>query len=200
MRNVSGSQAVKNEAVEDQDCPPMYEPGWSAFVADTKREWENPAPGRIKRFARYFYDRFVRLHGSPEEIAWGVACGFFVAMTPTMGFQMAIAVPLAALFRISKIAAAAGVWLTNPATAPFLYWINYKVGAKVLGYPVNTRFLAAPSWETFWSSGTHAVLSLTVGGAITGLLVGVIGYFVTLAMVRAARKKIHFRHARKKEL
>jgi uncharacterized protein (DUF2062 family) len=199
MKNALKSQPVESQAVEDQNCSATHEPGWSAFVADTKREWENPAPGRIKRFARYFYDRFVRFHGSPEEIAWGVACGFFVAMTPTMGFQMAIAVPIAAFFRISKIAAAAGVWLTNPVTAPFLYWLNYKVGAKILGYPVNGHFLADPSWKTFWSSGTHAVLSLTVGGAITGLIAGAIGYVVTLAMVRAARKKIHFRHARKKE-
>jgi uncharacterized protein (DUF2062 family) len=199
MKNALKSRPVEGQAAEDQDCPPMHEPGWYAFVADTKREWKNPAPGRIKRFARYVYDRFVRLHGSPEQIAWGVACGFFVAMTPTMGFQMAIAIPLAAFFRISKLAAAISVWLTNPATAPFLYWLNYKVGAKVLGYSVNARFLAAPSWETFWSSGTHAVLSLTVGGAITGLIVGTIGYFVTLVMVRAARKKVHLRLARKKE-
>ncbi len=199
MKNALKSRPVESEAAVDQDCPPMHDRGWSAFVADTKREWENPAPGRIKRFARYFYERFVRLHGSPEEVAWGVACGFFVAMTPTLGFQMAIAIPLAAFFRISKIAAAAGVWLTNPVTAPFLYWLNFKVGAKILGYPVNERFLADPSWETFWNSGTHAILSLTLGGAITGLIVGAIGYVVTLVMVRAARKKVHFRHARKTE-
>jgi uncharacterized protein (DUF2062 family) len=146
-------------------------------------------PGRVREFSRYFYNRFVRLHGNPEKIAWGAAVGFFVAMTPTMGIQTYLAVPIAALFRISKVAAAATVWVTNPVTAPFLYGLNYMIGGKLLGYPLKAPFLSDPGWETFWHSGPHVVLSLTVGGIITGIISGVVGYFVVLAMVRTARGK-----------
>jgi uncharacterized protein (DUF2062 family) len=106
-----------------------------------------------------------------------------------MGFQMCISVPIAAFFKISKLASAAAVWLTNPATAPLIYWINYKMGAKLLGYPLKAGFLADPSWNTFWHSGTHVFVSLTLGGIITGIIVGLVGYFVTLAMVKATREK-----------
>ena len=158
---------------DDRDCP----------------EWPNPRRDSVKKFARYFYDRFIRLHGSPEEVAWGAAIGFFVAMTPTMGIQTYLAVPIAAVFRISKVAAAATVWVTNPVTAPFLYGLNYMLGAKLLGYPLKTPFFSSPSWETFWNSGRHVVLSLTLGGVITGIMAGLVGYLVVLVMVRTAREK-----------
>ncbi|MBW2174974.1 MAG: DUF2062 domain-containing protein [Deltaproteobacteria bacterium] len=116
-------------------------------------EWPNPRRDSVKKFARYFYDRFIRLHGSPEEVAWGAAIGFFVAMTPTMGIQTYLAVPIAAVFRISKVAAALTVWLTNPVTAPIIYGFNYMAGAKLLGYPLNAPFFSNPSWQTLWYSG-----------------------------------------------
>ncbi|MES0363894.1 MAG: DUF2062 domain-containing protein, partial [Desulfobacteria bacterium] len=153
----------------------------------------------VKKFARYFYDRFIRLHGSPEEVAWGAAIGFFVAMTPTMGIQTYLAVPIAAFFRISKVSAALTVWLTNPVTAPIIYGFNYMAGAKLLGYPLNAPFFANPSWQTLWYSGKNVFLALMVGGTLTGMLVGTAGYFLTLAMVRAGREKArHLKLLRKK--
>lgn len=159
----------------------------------------SPPRGSIRGFARYFYDRFIRLHGSPEQVAWGVAVGFFVAMTPTMGIQTLLAVPVAAFFRINKVAAAATVWLTNPFTAPFIYGFNYMVGAKLLGYPLNAVFFSNPSWETFWYSSKSVFASLMVGGILSGIVVGVAGYFLTLGMVRAAREEARRLRRRKKK-
>jgi uncharacterized protein (DUF2062 family) len=176
-------------SLQDQDFNREPEPDWSALLAEGRAEWSNRGPGRVKRFARWFYYRFVRFHGSPEQVAWGTALGLFVAMSPTMGFQMAIAIPIAAFFRISKLAAAVAVWLTNPATAFFIYLFNYKLGARLLGYPLKADFLSNPSWESFWRAGTHAVFSLTLGGIITGVIIALPGYFVALAMVRTAREK-----------
>ena len=153
--------------------------------------------GSIKRFLKYFYNRFIRLHGSAEEIAWGSAVGLFIAMSPTLGLQMCVAVTVAAFFKINKVAAAAAVWITNPATAPVIYWINYQLGAKLLGYPVHPLFFSNPSWDTFWNSGKHVFLSLLVGGAIAGVTLGTIGYIITVNTVRTAREKA--RHLRGKK-
>jgi uncharacterized protein (DUF2062 family) len=152
-------------------------------------EQERPYGNVIGRFLKYFYNRFIRLHGSAEEIAWGSAVGLFVAMTPTMGLQMGMAVAVAAFFKINKVAAAATVWVTNPATAPVIYWVNYQLGAHLLGYPVEAGFFSNPSWETFWNSGKHVFSSLLLGGGIAGVCLGTLGYFVTLNMINTARKK-----------
>jgi uncharacterized protein (DUF2062 family) len=191
--------AQKNQCLQEEEHVPGHEAEWSTLMEECRAEWNNPAPGRVKRFTRWFYNRFVRLHGSPKQIAWGTALGLFLAMSPTMGFQMAIAIPLAAFFKISKLTAAVAVWLTNPATAPFIYWFNFKLGAKILGYPLKAGFLANPSWESFWRGGTHVILSLTLGGIITGVIIAVPGYFIALAMVRTAREKARLLKERKKQ-
>ena len=49
--------------------------------------------------------RFVRLRGLPVEIAKGVALGIFIGMTPTFGFQMAIALFFAYLLKENRLAA-----------------------------------------------------------------------------------------------
>jgi uncharacterized protein (DUF2062 family) len=189
----------QNPSMSRQDFPKEPEPALAELWAEGRAEFLNPAPGRIKRVARWFYDRFVRLHGSPGQTAWGAALGLFVAMSPTMGFQMAIAISLAAFFKVSKVAAAAAVWLTNPVTAPIIYLLNYKLGAKLLGYPLKAEFVSNPSWETFWHAGTHAVVSLTLGGVITGIIIALPAYFVTLTIVTAAREKARRLIERKKQ-
>lgn len=152
----------------------------------------------IKKLLYSFYGRFIRLRGTPEQIAWGVALGFFVAMTPTMGVQTYIAIPLAALFSASKIAAAMSVWLTNPITAPFIYGFNYMVGAMILGYPLKAAIFSNPSRETFFNAGKQIFIALTVGGTLTGILVGVAGYFTVVGVIRAVREKAH--RLRKKKM
>jgi uncharacterized protein (DUF2062 family) len=84
---------------------------------------------------RKVYERILKIRGEPREIALGMGLGLFVAMSPTMGFQMVIAIFLATLFKWNKIAAALGVWLTNPLTAPFIYGLTYLVGSFVIGLP-----------------------------------------------------------------
>ena len=174
---------------------PVQEEG---YPTEPTPEAPNPSDSRIKSFARYFYDRFLRLHGSPEQIAWGAAVGLFVAMTPTMGIQTYLAVPLAALFKINKVAAAATVWLTNPVTAPFIYGFNYMAGAKLLGYPLKAPFFSNPSWETLWHSGKSVFFCLMVGGTLTGIIVGVAGYFLTVRVVGAAQEKARRLRRKKK--
>jgi uncharacterized protein (DUF2062 family) len=176
--SVPQREDLMEKPLQDQDHATQFQP-----------EWPNVPAGRLRRLARYLYHRFIRLHGSPEEIAWGAAVGFFVAMSPTMGFQTCLAVPVAAFFKINKVAAAATVWLTNPVTAPFIYGFNYMIGAKLLGYPLNAVFFSRPSWETFWHGSAEVLLCLVIGGTLSGLVVSLAGYFVTLWMVRTAREK-----------
>ena len=77
--------------------------------------------------------RFIRLRGTPEEVAKGFALGIFIGMTPTFGVQMPIAFFFAWLLRENKLAAIIGVWVTNPLTAPFIYASEYEIGRLLRG-------------------------------------------------------------------
>lgn len=135
------------------------------------------------------YDRVIRARETPEQLAWGVAVGFFVAMTPTMGFQTWVVLPLAALLGFSKLTSAAGVWITNPVTAPFVYGFNYLVGARMLDFPLKADVFSSLSMESAFASGTQVFLALAVGGTVTGVIAGCAGYFGTLRIVNRVRSR-----------
>lgn len=126
--------------------------------------------------------RFVRLRGLPEEIAKGVALGIFIGMTPTFGFQMAIALFFAYLLKENRLAAVLGVWITNPVTAPVIYAIEYEIGRILLGLP-RARLPAEFTWGAYATLGWDIMYPLWVGGILAGIILGALSYFLTLHMV-----------------
>lgn len=157
---------------------------------------------RILAAQKKAYERFVKIRGTPREIALGFALGLFVGMTPFMGFHMAIAVFFAALFKWNKIAAATGGWISNPLTAPFVYAGTYYVGNKVLNIqnacciPKELSLdvivqLIKNAPEIFWI--------LTVGGIVAGVPVAVLGYYLALSLILRYREGIREKILREKE-
>lgn len=143
----------------------------------------------IKRTAKYYYYRFVRLRTSPEEMARGLAIGVFVGFTPTFGIQSILSIFIAAIFRGNKFLAAGAAFVTNPITIPFIYGGTYLTGAAVLQNPVDSSFLAEPSLEGLWSAGGDIFAALWVGGIIVGLAVAVVVYFLVLSFGPKAQLK-----------
>jgi len=138
--------------------------------------------------------RFVRLKGPPREIALGFALGLYVGMSPTMGIQMAIAVGLASLFKWNMIAAATGVWISNPLTAPILYGSTYFVGKSLIGI-VNHPAQPLPNPETMTLWGLiertpHVLWAMVLGGLILGVPVAMVGYHMSYQAILQYRKRL----------
>ena len=156
----------------------------------------------ITRSLKKIYERFLRIRGRPREVALGFALGLFIGMTPSMGIQTAIAILLAALFKWNKFSAATGVWITNPLTAPFLYSINYLIGARLLeikrGYSLPTEIgisrmshMLHNAPEIFWA--------LILGGAILGLPLAVAGYYFSYSAITRYQERIKKTIAKQRE-
>ncbi|NJC87869.1 MAG: DUF2062 domain-containing protein [Desulfuromonas sp.] len=126
--------------------------------------------------------RFVRLRGLPEEIAKGMALGIFIGMTPTMGFQMPIALIFASVFRENRLAAVIGVWITNPATAPFIYGLEYEIGRLLLGMGY-VEFPNELTVESVMKMGWEVIAPLWLGGILAGIALAPIAYWLTLRLV-----------------
>lgn len=157
---------------------------------------------RVVALARHLYDRLIRIRGTPHEIGMGMALGLYIGMTPLMGAHMVIAVFFAMMLKWNKLAAAIGVWVTNPITALPIYGINYMMGAKVTGVTRPLRLggelhfsllidilMKAP--EIFWT--------LLVGGMITGIPLAVAGYYFTYGAVNRYQEEIKRQLAVQKE-
>jgi uncharacterized protein (DUF2062 family) len=147
--------------------------------------------GRLRRSALLrlllkAYIRLIKIRGGSREIALGFALGVFIAMSPTLGIQMPIAVVAAMVMGVSKISAVLGVWVTNPVTAPFIYGFNYWVGAKLLGLKtLHTLALDASvdSVMELFKKAPELLGAMGLGGLISGIPLAIIGYFVALKAV-----------------
>ena len=126
--------------------------------------------------------RFVRLRGLPDEIAKGVALGIFIGMTPTFGFQMAIAIFFAYLLRENRLAAILGVWVTNPVTAPFIYAAEYEVGHRLLGME-RFELPSELTWQAYSTLGWEILFPMWFCSIIFGVIFGFVAYQATLKLI-----------------
>mgnify|MGYP001222987835 FL=1 len=67
-----------------------------------------------------------------RSIAGGLAFGLFIALTPTLGFQMTITVIGALLLKVNLPIAIAACWLTNPLTAVPVYTAEWELGKYLI--------------------------------------------------------------------
>jgi uncharacterized protein (DUF2062 family) len=101
--------------------------------------------GKIRRAASdvhsFLMHTVLHTDDPPRRLALGAAIGIFVAFTPTFGFQMVLVVFIAWLLRANKAVGLPIVWISNPATMGFIYYVCYMIGCLLLG--------REPIWQEF---------------------------------------------------
>lgn len=147
---------------------------------------------------------FLSRRGSPEAIAGGMAIGFFIAFTPTIGFQIVLAYLVATAFRASRAAALLPIWITTPVTIPPVYTMTYLIGAFFVDGPsvghVRRQLMATvrridrhelhefpAHFREFLAIGKDIFIPMLLGGAIVGALCAAAAYPATLWSVRRFR-------------
>jgi len=184
-----------------------FDSGYKDTLMDSKlnhkkRNIFQRLPNRISRHLKRFYHRFLKLRGSPRQAALGMALGVFVGMSPFLGFHTAIAVLLASLFKWSKIAAAVGVLITNPITAPIIYPLTFRLGASLTGFsePIQwSRLLEPGAFIALMKNSPMIIVDMLVGGILLGIPLYIAVYFITHTIVSKARKRFERRTQRKQK-
>jgi uncharacterized protein (DUF2062 family) len=142
-----------------------------------------------RRRLRYYYWRFLRLQGSPEQLARGMASGVFSGCYPLFGFQIIIGVTVATLIRGNRIMAAAATWISNPFTYLPIFAFNFQVGHWLLGGgPINV-FDDLDSLKGWRDMGADVSVRLMLGSTVVGLVAGIISYYVGLPIIRRIRQR-----------
>lgn len=97
----------------------------------------------LKEHARHPHKKLFHLHADPFPIALGFAIGIFYGFTPFFGFKTVLALVTAWPLRANLIAAALGVAAHDIALpfVPGLLWLEYRIGAFLLGYPNHAHAL-----------------------------------------------------------
>jgi len=133
--------------------------------------------------------------GSPEAVAGGFALGLFLALTPTVGVQIIVAIFLATLFKLSRPAALISVMITNPVTVPPIFTFNYWVGSlffdgpsvrEVYGYfiKITGQMARLDFWEVgaqlkiFFLASGEMLLPLVFGSLVVAVIASLLSYIL----------------------
>lgn len=168
--------------------------------------------GGWRRASQYVMHRIRRLPDQPQRIARGFAAGIIVSFTPLFGFHFFASVVVALLIRGNIVAALLGTFIGNPLTFPFIALLSVSLGRWILGVegklhphrifeefahasgevwnnllaPFTDRVAHWQNLEYFWD---NYFLPYFVGGFIPGLITSIIGYYLTLPLIRAYHKR-----------
>jgi uncharacterized protein len=143
---------------------------------------------KLKQLVNKNIDHVKNNQVDPHYIALGMGIGIFVSATPFFPFHTSIAVILAVLLKGSKIAAAIGVWLSNPITMPAFYFSSYKAGKFLIGH-TETISMDCLTFTKLLDLGLDVTWAMIVGGTIIGIILGIASYFTTWHLVLKYRKK-----------
>lgn len=130
----------------------------------------------------------------------GMALGIFSGLMPVVPFQTALAVFLAMLFGGNKITAALGTWVSNPLNWYFIYYMDYRIGAAIMGLPHRDRGVASvietlergqegmAVAKTILGTSGSIIAAFILGGIILGLLLAAVSYPVFLRIFRGIHR------------
>jgi len=127
-----------------------------------------------------------------HAVAKGVLIGLFVAFIP-MPAQMVAIIFLQPLFRFNLPLAIAMVWITNPLTMPFIYFVEYKTGGFLLGMHDLPHVAISLGW--FEEHFDEIVLPLYTGALFFSTLFALGGYYLVQRLwILSVRRHHRRRH------
>jgi len=93
----------------------------------------------------YVLSHPVYFSASRRGVGGGLWLGLFVGLLPIPG-QTILAVLGALLLRVNLPVAAIAIWISNPITFVPIFYLAYKIGATILGLPIEA-IPTEPSWD-----------------------------------------------------
>ncbi len=135
----------------------------------------------------------LHLEDTPNRVALAFGIGLFIAFFPLLGIHTGLALVIALIFRLSRVALLAGAWVNNPWTLAPMYTAGTLVGCALLG--VSPEGLADVDWslhgrafyEALWDGLRPFVLPFVVGNLALGVLAGLLAYVVLRLILERRR-------------
>lgn len=113
-------------------------------------------------------------HLTRISISRGVFIGLLIAFVP-LPIQMLLAALFAIIFRANLPVSVVVVWVSNPLTMAPMFYLAYKIGNAILGYPRGT-FQFELSWQwLIHDLPTYFTGPFLLGCLLCGLFFGLLG-------------------------
>ncbi len=139
---------------------------------------------RIRHWVRFV----LHTDDTPARAAVAFALGVFIAWTPVIGFHTLLALGLAFLLGLNRVAVLAGTFVNNPWTFVPIYTASAYLGSLILGSDApKPRLEAISTWSDigdFFAQFGPWIAPLTTGTLILGTTCALLSFPIILYGIR----------------
>ena len=144
----------------------------------------------------------LHVEDSPSRVALAFGIGLFISFFPLLGIHTGMALGIAIVFRLSRVAILTGAWVNNPWTLAPMYTAGTLLGCAMLG--VSPEGFAEIDWSlhgrAFYAALYEGlrpfILPFVVGNLAAGIVAGALGYVVLRLVLERRRPALETRPAR----
>jgi uncharacterized protein (DUF2062 family) len=155
-----------------------------------------------KALVRRWLDTLLHVDDTPERTAAAFALGVFFGFSPFLGFHTVLAILIAFLFDMNRVAVLLGVYSNLPWIIAPYYALVTMAGGRLIGYKVPIGFKAQISslfevsafhgefWRQLITILKPLLWPYAIGSMIGALVLATMAYPLALAFV-TSRRRIH---------
>ena len=144
---------------------------------------------RLKAEVRRRFEQLKNEQASPERLGVAMGVGVFCGLSPLLGLQTVLALALAYLFKLNKLAVLIGLQISFPPVMPFLVLAEIELGELLLRgalMPLTVDRVRGMSGREIFEK---FFVDLTVGGLVLGVVLGAAIGCATTAWIRRRRAR-----------
>jgi hypothetical protein len=157
-----------------------------------------------RTLARRWFEALLHVHDTPERTAAAFALGVFLGFSPFLGLHTVVAIVLAFVLNLNRVAVLVGVYSNLPWIMAGYYAFTTMIGAAILRVtpPPDLRerlgalFQQSLRTAPFWHDVVHLLRPLlwpyTLGSLLGATVLAAIAYRVALAFVVRRRRHHSF--------
>jgi len=136
-----------------------------------------------KAFWKNLVHEIVQSEESSARKACAIAVGVFMGIFPAWGFQMAIALGLALLFRLNKFIVLVASNISIPPMIPFIIYGSYLMGSLLVDKPEHITFSDGISVEDIYINFSQYL----IGAILLSIVAGLVAFVVSFVLLKSTR-------------
>ena len=150
---------------------------------------------------RAWLEQLLHTHDTPQRTAAAYALGVFFGFSPFLGLHTVLGLILAFALSLNRVAVLLGVYSNLPWILVPYYTLTTWLGATILRTELPPGVLDRlregldnRSWTEFRTAAIAlkpVLLAFTLGSLIGAVLLGLIAYRVSCAMITTHRQRLH---------
>jgi uncharacterized protein (DUF2062 family) len=129
--------------------------------------------------------QILAIDAHPGNIAAAFAVGVFISFTPFFGLHTPLAIAIALLFRLNKVAIITGAWVNTPFTVGPVLIASYKLGRLIRGKEIKPFVIKSLEWADL----KIYAKSLILGSSLIGFAAALASYAICYWLVVRFRRK-----------